>query len=100
MQGEDIAQAKINRGQRSRQLLDDPVLNEAFIALMEDADAAADNSKPHESDLREECYRAKQAIKAVRKKLAIWVSDAAIERKYLDEINQKNAAKAGEDVAA
>ena len=89
MQGEDIAQAKINRGQRSRQLLDDPVLNEAFIALMEDADAAADNSKPHESDLREECYRAKQAIKALRKKLAGWISDGTIEQMHLDELNAK-----------
>ena len=97
---EDKSQARINRGQRAQALLDDPVLLEAFEQLLADADERADTSKPDEVGLREECYRAKQAIKAVRKKLAIWVSDAAIERKYLDEINQKNAAKAGEDVAA
>jgi dihydropteroate synthase len=86
---EDIAQAKINRGQRARQLLDDPTLNEAFDALIAEANATSENSGPDEVDLREECYRAKNAIKALRKKLGNWVSGGTIEQMHIDELNAK-----------
>jgi hypothetical protein len=94
---EDVAQLKINRGQRAELLLDDPVLNEAFDALLAEANNTSDNSKPNELQLREECYLAKQSIKALRKKLAYWVSDGKIEQAQVDELNKQ---KAGEDVAA
>jgi hypothetical protein len=91
---EDIAQAKINRAQAARRLLDDPVLNEAFDALVADADQVVDQSKPHEVDLREDCYRAKQAIKALRKKLAGWISDGTLEQMRIDELNAKEKRNA------
>ena len=91
---EDVAQAKVNRGQRSRQLLDDTTLNDAFDALILDADERVDQSKPDEIQLREECYRAKQAIKALRKKLAGWVSDGTIEQMRIDELNAKEKRNA------
>src|SRR5207344_2890537 len=55
-QFEDTAQAKINRGQRSRQLLDDPVLNQALDALLTDADTAREATKPGDVEVREECH--------------------------------------------
>jgi hypothetical protein len=91
---EDIAQAKINRGQRAKHLLDDPVLNEALDALIADADKVCDQTKPNEVDLREECYRAKQAIRALRKKLGYWVSDGTLEQMHLDELNMKEKRNA------
>lgn len=96
---DDMAQLKINRGQRAKHLLDDTVLNEAFDALIADADQAVDQSKPDEVDLREDCYRAKQAIKALRRKLSNWVSDGAIEQMRVDEMNVRQAAKEKRNVA-
>jgi len=89
-QFEDTAQAKINRGQRSRQLLDDPVLNQALDALLTDADTAREATKPGDVEVREECHRAKKAIEALRKKLAYWVSDGSIEQAQIDKINAMN----------
>jgi hypothetical protein len=91
---EDLAQAKINRGQRARHLLDDPVLNEAFDALLADADTAREATKPGDTEIREECHRAKKAIEALRKKLSGWISDGTIEQMHLDELNAKEKRNA------
>ena len=82
-------QERINRGSRARALLEDPTLNDAFDALIAEADATSDQSKPDEVELREECHRAKQAIRAMRKKLANWASDGKIEQIRVDELNEK-----------
>ena len=70
------------------------MLNEAFDALLADADAVVDNSKPGEQALREECFLAKQAIKALRLKLSNWISDGTIEQMHLDELNAKEKRNA------
>jgi hypothetical protein len=88
---EDLAQARINRGDRAKHLLDDPVLKEAFDALLADADKAREASKPEEIDLREDCHRAKKAIEALRLKLSNWVADGSIEQARLVEEEKKNA---------
>jgi len=88
----DVAQAKINRAARARHLLNDPTLEEAFDALLTDADQAREMSEPGDVILREECHKAKKAIQALRKKLAFWVADGSIEQARLDEEEKKNAA--------
>jgi len=93
MSDDDMAQAKINRGQRAKHLLEDTVLNEAFEALLHDADQVREASKPDEVELREECHRAKRAIEALRKKLSYWVADGHIEQaRLVEEENRKHAA--------
>lgn len=89
---EDIAQAKINRGNHAKHLINDPVLAEAFVALLADADKAREGSRPEEIDLREECHRAKKAIEALRLKLSNWVADGSMEQARLVEEEKKNAA--------
>ena len=59
----------IRRGEAAQRLLADPVLAAAFVEIREDSYRLWLDSKPSETERREELYRVVQALELVRGKL-------------------------------
>ncbi len=88
-QNEQQLHADKARGERAKELIENPLLVEAFDKVKQDLLAAWLATKPAETDAREQLHRAYALVDDVRQVLVQVVGNGAIASQTLDKLKKR-----------
>lgn len=91
MTDEDALRKDVNKADRARALLEDPVLTEAFDKLRLQYLQAIEDSAPTDSDQREKLFIAMRTLPAVKKHLESMLFNGSVAARQLANLEDDKA---------
>lgn len=82
-------QRDVVKGERARQLINDPMIQDALHNMRDDVIACIETSKFRDTDEREECYRMLRAISAFERQFKRFIDDGKVAQSKLQALRNK-----------
>lgn len=81
------------RGYQAKRILEDELVKEAFFVMRQEIMKAWESTKIDEADVREDCFKTRQAVDRFERCFVKWVRDGEFAAKELLQIQKDSKLK-------